>query len=93
MRSEPATIFVESVLVGVDDLGVWMCQELLGSRIEGMFCEFVVVVEQRDVVASCQCKGGVTRCADMAVGLAIDHANAPILRRVSVQHRSHVGGG
>ena len=93
MRSEPATIFVESVLVGVDDLGVWMCQELLGSRIEGVFSEFVVVVEQRHVVASCQCKSGVTGCADVAVGLAVDHANATILRRVTVQHCSDVGGG
>ena len=84
---------VDFVLVGIDEFGVGVAGDGFGDAGEGVGGEFVVVVEEGEVVAGGELGGGVGGVGDVAVGFAEGEADAGVLGAVGFEDGGDMGGG
>ena len=90
---EAAALFVDLVLVGVEEIERGLGGEGEGDFGEGGGGEFVVVVEERGELAGGEGERGIRGVGDVSVLLAMDDFDAGIAFGVVVEDAAHVRGG
>src|SRR6516164_2362517 len=80
-----AAIGVELVLVGIENIGVGVPVDRIGHDRQRMRCQYIVMVEERDELATRERDRRVARRADIAVDLAEDELDARLGRGLSLE--------
>ena len=88
-----AALFVDLVLVGVDEIGVRVLENFVGDEVEGVLGKFVVVVQQDNKFTGGEFDGAIGARGNVAVLFTVVHLDARVSGRIFVEHLANVRCG
>ncbi len=89
----PDTVLFDLVLVGIENFRSWMALQSKSHLGERMRPQYVVMVEQRHILAAHKLEGRVGRLGDMSVYVTKGHLDARIFGHPPLQGRFHPAAG
>jgi len=90
--AEAAAIVADQVLVGIEQVGAGVCYCLYDSE-QAFGRQFIVVVEEAEIVAVGQGRGGIGGAGDAAIGLEKDDPDPLVSGRPLLEQRPDVRQG
>src|SRR5271155_3547840 len=78
--TKPPPLLVDLILVRIEPIGLGTLVDRGRKGVQGMLSDFVVVIEQGDVVAAGNREGGIARAGDPNVLVEKDRLDAGIVR-------------